>query len=144
MPVAYALKGKSLRVSTAQKMVSDVRNFLHQHGINVLVEAYDGQWAGLVFCNHNDKPLTLFELQRNCWLKFSKMSKEKLVTFIESVSRNTQEDLDAWSHKTFAWPRSLWIGNIRTELAWHDDTSLNEQHMVVCKTYLTVESFCNE
>ena len=144
VPVAYALKGKSLRVSTARKMVSDVRNFLHQHDIKVIVEAYDGQWAGLVFCDHNDKPLTLFELQRDCWLKFSKMSKKKLVTFIESISRNTQENLDAWSHKTFTLPESLQIGNIRTELAWHDDTSLNEQHMVECKTYLTVKSFCNE
>ena len=49
IPIAYALKGKSLKVSTCRKMVNDVCNFLHGKGVNVLVEVYDGQWAGLVF-----------------------------------------------------------------------------------------------
>ena len=75
IPVAYALKGRSLKVSTALKMVNDVWNFLKEHDINVLVESYDGQWARLVFRDRNNNPLTLFELQRDCWLKFSNMSK---------------------------------------------------------------------
>ena len=49
VPVAYALKGRSLKTLTARKMVTDVRNFLHTHNINVLVEAYDRQWDNLVF-----------------------------------------------------------------------------------------------
>ena len=46
IPIAYALKGKSLKVSTCRQMINDVCNFLQQNGINVLVEAYDGQWSG--------------------------------------------------------------------------------------------------
>ena len=45
VPVAYALKGRSLKSSTARQMVTHVREFLHRNKINVLVEAYDGQWA---------------------------------------------------------------------------------------------------
>ena len=43
IPIAYALKGKSLKVSTCRQMMNDVCNFLQQNGINVLVEAYGGQ-----------------------------------------------------------------------------------------------------
>ena len=49
VPIAYGLKGRSLKTSTARQMVTDIPNFLHHHQINVLVEAYDGQWANLVF-----------------------------------------------------------------------------------------------
>ena len=49
IPIAYGLKGRSLKADTARKMVTDVRNFLHRHNINVLAEAYDGQWSPLVF-----------------------------------------------------------------------------------------------
>ena len=49
VPIAYALKGESIRLDTARKMVNDVRDYLHEQTCKVLVEAYDGQWAGLVF-----------------------------------------------------------------------------------------------
>ena len=49
IPIVFALKGKSLKVSICRQMMSDVRNYLHRKNINVLVEAYDSQWAGLVF-----------------------------------------------------------------------------------------------
>ena len=125
-------------------MVTDVRDFLHNHDINVLVEAYDGQWAGLVFRDHNDKPLTLFELQRDCWLKFHKMAKDKLITFLEGISRNKQRDLDALSQQQFSRAGTSRVGNIRTHLGWHDDTSQSSEHNIFCKTYLAVESFCND
>ena len=144
VPVAYALKGKSLKVSTAQQMVTDVRDFLHNHDINVLVEAYNGQWADLVFRNHNDKPLTLFELQRDCWPKICKMAKDKLITFLEGISRNKQCDLDALSQQQFSQAGTSCVGNIRTHLGWHNDTSQSSEHNILCKTYLAVESFCND
>ena len=49
VPIAYALKGESICLDTTRKMVNDVRNYLHEQKCKVLVEAYDGQWAGLVF-----------------------------------------------------------------------------------------------
>ena len=112
IPVAYALKGRSLKTETTRQMVTDVRNFLHRHKINVLVEAYDGQWSSLVFHDHNDKPLTLFKLQRDFWLKFKTMSQEKLINFIESLSKNTHLNLDEWSSTSMNPPESKCIGNI--------------------------------
>ena len=97
IPVAYALKGRSLKTETTRQMVADVMNFLHQHKINVLVKAYDGQWSSLVFHDLNDKPLTLFKLQRDCWLKFKTMSQEKLINFVESLSKNTVQNLQEWT-----------------------------------------------
>ena len=46
IPVAYALRGKSLKVSTCRQMMNDVRNTMKENGIDILVEAYDGQWSG--------------------------------------------------------------------------------------------------
>ena len=43
IPIAFALKGKFLKVSICRQMMSDVQNYLHRKNINVLVEAYDGQ-----------------------------------------------------------------------------------------------------
>ena len=70
IPIAYALKGKSLKVSICRQMMNDVQNFLHEKGVNILVEAYNDQWSGLVFRDQNSNPLTLFELQRDLWLTF--------------------------------------------------------------------------
>ena len=66
--IAYALKGKSLKTSICRQMMNDVRNYLSAKGVNVLVEAYDGQWAGLVFRRQQNQLLTLFEVQRDAWL----------------------------------------------------------------------------
>ena len=144
IPVAYALKGRSLKTETTRQMVMDVRNFLHQHKINVLVEAYDGQWSSLVFLDHNDKPLTLFELQRDCWLKFKTMSQEKLINFIESLSKNTDLNLDEWSSTLMNPPESKCIGNIRVHLKWHSKQTRDPQHMQHCKSFIEVHSYCNK
>ena len=108
------------------------------------MEAYDGQWANLVFRDHHDKPLTLFELQRDCWLKFKSMSKEKLVNFIEGLSKNPANILAQWSTTSFSEAKSLCIGNIRTVLGWHTKETRIPIHMAHCKTFLALESYCNE
>ena len=140
IPVAYALKGRSLKTETTRQMVMDVRNFLYRHKINVLVEAYDGQWSSLVFRDHNGKPLTLFELQRNCWLKFKTMSQEKLINFIESLSKNTDLNLDEWSSTLMNPPESKRIGNIRVHLKWHSKQTRDPQHIksVLLRTHTAI------
>ena len=125
-------------------MVADVRNFLHQQKINVLVEAYDGQWSSLVFCDHNDKPLTLFELQRDCWLKFKTMSQEKLINFIESLSKNISQNLQEWTSTSMIPPESKRITNIQVNLKWHTEQSRDPLHMQHCKSFIELESYCNE
>ena len=67
------------------------------NGINVLVEAYDGQWSGLVFRDQNNKPLTLFEVQRDSWLEFARMSMDKLLTFIRNLCVLSEEDMKTWN-----------------------------------------------
>ena len=125
-------------------MVVDVRNFLHQQKINVLVEAYDGQWSSLVFCDHNDKPLTLFKLQRDCWLKFKTMSQEKLINFVESLSKNTHQNLQEWTSTLMIPPESKCIANIRVHLKWHTKQTRDPLHMQHCKSFIELESYCNE
>ena len=49
IPLAYALKGHSIRISTARKMINIVRDRLKQNGTKILCEAVDGQWSGIVF-----------------------------------------------------------------------------------------------
>ena len=66
-------------------MMNDVCNTMKENGIDILVEAYDGQWSGLVFRNDKNKPLTLFEVQRDSWLQYSGMSKDKLLLFIRNL-----------------------------------------------------------
>ena len=43
MPLAYALKGCSIRISTARKMIKIVHDHLKQNGTKILCEAVDGQ-----------------------------------------------------------------------------------------------------
>ena len=93
VPIAYALKGRSIRNSTGRKMINLVRDRLKANNTNVLCEAVDGQWSGLVFRNENSEPLTLFELQRDIWTKFKKMSKDKLLDYINTMSSLTAEEL---------------------------------------------------
>ena len=49
IPLAYALKGHSIRISTARKMINVVCDRLKQNGTKILCEAVDGQWSGIVF-----------------------------------------------------------------------------------------------
>ena len=144
IPVAYGLKGKSLTSVTARQMVSDVRDFLHTNNINVLIEAYDGQWSNIVFRDSEDKPLTLFKLQRDSWLKFKSMSQEKLVNFIESISRNNVENLQQWAATALNPGATQRIRNIQTSLKKHTKESRDASHMQHCKTYIELQSFCNE
>ena len=92
IPIAYALKGRSIRIVTARKMLNVVRDRLKDNGTSVLCEAVDGQWSGIVFRDEQVKPLTLFELQRDSWVKFGYMSKEKLLQFIQDVSYVSTDD----------------------------------------------------
>ena len=125
-------------------MVTDVRNFLHRQNINLLVEAYDGQWSRLVFRVSNDKPLTLFELKCNCWLKFKLMSQEKRINFIESLCKNMVQNLQEWTAASLHMPESRCIGNIRTTIKKHTKETRDVLHMQHCKTFLELESYCNE
>ena len=63
IPIAYALKDKSIRICTARKMINMVRDKLKDNRTSILCEAVDGQWSGIVFRDESLRPLTLLELQ---------------------------------------------------------------------------------
>ena len=86
VPIAYGMKGKSIRLDTARKMMNVVRDELKEHNCNVLVEALDGQWAGLIFRDEIKNPLMFYELDKDCWQKFSLKSKIGVMTLMEHFS----------------------------------------------------------
>ena len=51
LPVAYALKGPSIKVKTIEAVVSQVREQCEEAGVNIMCESYDGQWYPLVVRN---------------------------------------------------------------------------------------------
>ena len=144
IPIAYALKGKSLKTSVCRSMMNQVRNVLNDNKIQILVEAYDGQWANLVFRGQNNEPLTLFELQRDVWLTFATMSKDNLLKFIDSVSISDDNTIKEWSEMNILREGVFRYGNIRTRLGIHTKETQDLKHCMHCKRYLSVESFCNE
>ena len=112
VPIAYALKGKSLKTSVCRSMMNEVRNVLNENKIKILVEAYDGQWANLVFRGQNNEPLTLFELQHNVWISFATMSKDNLLKFIDSVSISDDNTIKEWSEMNILHKGVFRYGNI--------------------------------
>ena len=129
IPIAYALKCKSLKVSTCRQMMNDVRNTMKDNGINILVKAYDGQWCGLVFQDQNNKPLTLFEAQRDSWLQYSGMSKDKLLSFITNLCKICHDDINTWTSTVISHPGKTHIGNIEVKPGIHTKEKHKTQNM---------------
>ena len=116
IPIAYGLKGRSIRIATGRKIINQVREKLHQNGINVLCEAVDGQWAGIVFRDENGQPLTMFELQRDSWLKFAKMSKDSIINYIHTACYVNIEEKQYCSELNIDYFAKHTFGNIEFEI----------------------------
>ena len=144
IPIAYALKGKSLKVSVCRKMMNDVRTYLHRKNVNVLVEAYDGQWSGLVFRSAQNEPLTLFELQRDAWTTYATLAKDKLLQHLAHVSQNPPNELINLSKLNDLSEGILRHGNLRIQMSKHTEETQVLIHCAHYETFLTVESFCNK
>ena len=139
IPIAYTLKGKSIRISTARKMINMVRDKLKDNGTSILCEAVDGQWSGIVFRDESLKPLTLFELQRDSWLKFAKMSKENILLFLHNLSYVSYADKDLCSRININYFASHRYGNIEV----HIDPFRRPADGVVVRR-IFVHSYCGE
>ena len=116
IPMAYALKGRSIRIVTARKMLNVVCDQLKDNGTSVLCEAVDGQWSGIVFRDEQLKPLTLFELQRDSWMKFANMSKEKLLQFIQDISYVSNDEKEQYRHIDIDYFSTHRYGNIEVHI----------------------------
>ena len=116
IPIGYALKGRLIRNSTARKMINKMRDQLKENGTKVLCESVDGQWSGIVFRHEKLRPLTLFELQQDTWLKFAKMSKENILLFLHNLSYVSYDDKEHCSRINIDFFSSHHYGNIAVHI----------------------------
>ena len=117
IPLVYGLKGRSIRNSTARKMINIVRDKLKDNGTSIFCESVDGQWSGIVFRDQKLRPLTLFELQHDSWLRFAKMSKEALLQFIQDISYVSCDSKESCSKMDINFFAIHRYGNIEVHIA---------------------------
>ena len=84
-PIAYALKGSSLKVDTMWKMIDKVRDECKAKDIKILCECCDGQWWWYNDINYinqyksndiNGNPLTHMQYQKRKWNEVLTMKKK--------------------------------------------------------------------
>ena len=63
-PMAYCLKGKSLKMDDLQYMTSKCHDELQSRNILILCEIYNGQWQNVVVFNEVGEPLTKLQLMK--------------------------------------------------------------------------------
>ena len=97
IPIAYGLKGKSIHLETARKMIDVVLNNLHEKVVNVLAQSLDGQLAQIVFRDSFNNPLTLYEFNKDCWSRFAKLGKKNLLRYMESFSHINYKNIEGLS-----------------------------------------------
>lgn len=81
-PIAYALRGYSMKSEVLRQMIKDVIYVLFQKGMYTPVVAYDGQWSKLAFQTSGGKPLTLLELQRKIYNDIKAKPKSELLRIV--------------------------------------------------------------
>lgn len=79
-PIAYALKGSSLSNEVFGKMVEYVINKCEENGLSVIVTATDGQWHRFGVRNSQDKPLTVYQLQKDLRKQYKSKPKPSLLS----------------------------------------------------------------
>ena len=80
IPIAYAMKGSSLKIKELRQMCEKVRNKCFEAGINIVCESYDGQWHGVTVRDTYYYPLTRLELQKDVWRDVLRMPKQALIS----------------------------------------------------------------
>ena len=105
IPIAYALKGYSLSTDALHKMVNVVRNKCKEHGMDVLYEATDGQWAPNCTRAEDGSPLTRIQFLKDVWNKFVRNSKTTLYDNLLGYSKVDKRCLEELSGLTF--PREI-------------------------------------
>ena len=92
-PIAYGMKGYSLKVSTVREMIELIRNSLHHNNIPVLCECFDGQWANLAFKDADGEPLTLLHLLNKSWESAHNLSRRGVLLKLKNISTVKTVDL---------------------------------------------------
>ena len=101
MPLAYALKGRSLSNCELRYLINNVRNKLHEREIKVLCEIYDGQWQYTVMHDAHGNPLNMLRVCTSTWLRISKLSKARIVDELMTINCVKLGDVDLLRFSTF-------------------------------------------
>ena len=86
----------------------------------------------------------LFEVQRDSWLEFSRMSKDKLLAFIRNLCVISEEDINTWKGTVISRPGITRIGNIEVKAGIHSKETQDPKHVMHCKRYIELRTFCND
>ena len=81
--IGYILSGSSFPEQDARIVVETLRR-----GGNVPAIAFDGQFHRILACSSQGKPLTIFQLQKQCWEAVKNMSMSEIVIYIENIIKS--------------------------------------------------------
>ncbi|KAH3752314.1 hypothetical protein DPMN_186930 [Dreissena polymorpha] len=87
IPIAYLYKGYSLTIPTSRRILDKVLNECKKFDIHVPCITFDGHFFKLKDYDSDDKPLSLFALQRQIWSDITKMTKSQIIDHIDEMFR---------------------------------------------------------
>lgn len=91
-PVAYALKGPSMKADVFSKMTEDLIAECEEKGINIVVTASDGQWHQFGVRDTTGRALTLHQLHRDHWSSVKAKDKSSILTEIKGTYKVSSLD----------------------------------------------------
>ena len=134
IPVAFALKGRSICTATTQKPINRVRDKMKEQQIPILCKCMDGQWAGIMFRDEESWPLTVYELQWDATKKFSRMSKDQCIQEIDkfsSVNVLEQHQMESVSIEHLV---TYHFGNFEVEISLEENPDGDEVQRILSAT----------
>lgn len=93
MPIAYAMKGYSMKTEVMRSMIEQVLNECYTRGLYVPVISFDGQWYNIAVRDRNDAPLTLLQLQKDIYNEAKQESKQALLALMHRSNSIQSSDL---------------------------------------------------
>ncbi|VDI01697.1 Hypothetical predicted protein [Mytilus galloprovincialis] len=85
LPIAYALKGYSMKTDVMRKMLDQVLLECYHRGLYIPVVSFDGQWNNVAIRDNNGKPLTILQLQKDV---FNQAKRETKSAILNMISRS--------------------------------------------------------
>ena len=81
-PIAYAMKGTSLKGETFTAMIDYVIKHCEEKGLSIVTTLSDGQWHRHGVRGNEDKPLTVLQLQIDHWKNVKSKDKTAIISEI--------------------------------------------------------------
>ena len=98
IPIAYAWKGASLKVSIMCELIEKVRNSCKENNIKILCKCCDGQWSKIVFNDKEGQPLTRMQFQKKIWYESLNMKRKDMINYLLQTSTVSEDTLTEWSN----------------------------------------------